>query len=274
MSNPVGSFIWYELMTTDADSAARFHGNVIGWKIGARQDEKSADSGGAASGKDYRMIGRSDGGFAGGALNLTAEMLEHGAHPTWLGYLYVDDVDSAVREIVADDGKLLMPAMTLPVGKIAMVTDPLGVPFYVMKPVPPPGKPDARSDVFDVFASQRVRWNELASRDLGRAQQFYGKHFGFRFEQTMPMGEMGDYCFITHGDIPMIGAIMQRPAQARATGWLFYFGVDSVSAARKAIESGGGKVHHGPHEVPGGQWILISTDPQGAWFGVVGPKGE
>jgi hypothetical protein len=31
------------------------------------------------------MIGRSDGGFAGGVLPLTGEMRQHGAQPTWLG---------------------------------------------------------------------------------------------------------------------------------------------------------------------------------------------
>ena len=42
MSNPVGSFIWYELMTSDADAAAKFYGTVIGWKIGARADANLA----------------------------------------------------------------------------------------------------------------------------------------------------------------------------------------------------------------------------------------
>lgn len=28
-----GSFIWYELMTSDATAAAKFHGAVVGWKI-------------------------------------------------------------------------------------------------------------------------------------------------------------------------------------------------------------------------------------------------
>ena len=31
MSQAAGSFIWYELMTTDADAAASFYGRVIGW---------------------------------------------------------------------------------------------------------------------------------------------------------------------------------------------------------------------------------------------------
>ena len=33
MSNAPGSFIWYELMTTDANAAAKFYGSVVGWKI-------------------------------------------------------------------------------------------------------------------------------------------------------------------------------------------------------------------------------------------------
>jgi predicted enzyme related to lactoylglutathione lyase len=28
----------------------------------------------------------------------------------------------------------------------------------------------------------------------------------------------------------------------------------------------------GPHEVPGGGWIVQGIDPQGAMFAVVGPK--
>src|ERR1700704_5910764 len=116
MSNPFGSFIWYELMSSDADAAAKFYGSVIGWTIGARSDLSS-------SGKDYRMIVRSDGGFEGGVLGLSGDMVSHGARPTWLGYLHVSDVDATVRAITADGGKLLMSAMDLSVGKIAMMAD-------------------------------------------------------------------------------------------------------------------------------------------------------
>ena len=138
-----GSFIWYELITRDADAAAKFYGAVVGWKIGARAEP-------LAGGMDYRMIGRSDGGFAGGVMTLTPDMLQHGARPCWLGYLHVADVDAAVSAIVADGGTTLMPRKDLPVGSIAMVADPMGTPFYVMAPIPPPDKPAARSDVFDV----------------------------------------------------------------------------------------------------------------------------
>jgi len=85
--NPKGDFIWYELMTTDADGAKAFYDAVVGWNIGE----------GAPEFQGYRMIGRSDGKFAGGVLPLTDEMRQHGARPTWLGYIHVPDVDRAAR---------------------------------------------------------------------------------------------------------------------------------------------------------------------------------
>ena len=263
MSAP-SNFIWYELMTSDATAAARFYGAVVGWKI--------ANSAEPQAGMDYRMITRGDGGYNGGVLSLTTDMVQHGARPAWVGYLYVADVDAALEAIVADGGGVLMPRRDLPVGSIAMVTDPMGVPFYVMTPIPPPGKPDARSDVFDVAAAQHVRWNELASSDQSRAKRFYAGHFGFEFRDSLSMGAMGSYDFIDHGGV-RIGAIMQKPSQRPIGGWLFYFGVTSVTTAKAAIEKEGGKVLDGPHQVPGGDWTVTAIDPQGAAFGIVGPLG-
>jgi uncharacterized protein len=267
MANGPASFIWYELMTPDADAAARFYGAVVGWKITIGKDPNSPPD------RDYRMIQRNDGGSAGGVLQLTPGMQAGGARPVWLGYLYVPDVDAASKAIVADGGALQMPKMSLPVGDIAMATDPMGTPFYLMKPIPPPDNPTARSDVFSPTATQRVRWNELASPDLTRAKAFYAKHFGFEFNETMPMGPMGDYCFVDHGGV-RLGAIMQKQQANPIASWLFYFGVDSVLAAKRAIEAGGGKVMQGPHQVPGGDHIVVATDPQGAPFGVAGPLGQ
>jgi predicted enzyme related to lactoylglutathione lyase len=156
---------------------------------------------------------------------------------------------------------------------MALVTDPTGTPFYVMRPIPPPGQPDAVSDVFHPRAAQRVNWNELASDDLERAKAFYSRNFGFEFADRMPMGPMGDYWFIDHGG-QRLGGMLQKLPQNPGNGWLFYFGVDSVLAAHRAIVAGGGHVLREPHEVPGGGWITVASDPQGAVFGITGPKGE
>jgi len=259
-----GAFIWYELMTPDPAAAGAFYGHVIGWSL---PDAAPGDPIG------YRQFLRSDGGNAGGVLPLDTGMAAHGARPAWIPYLHVTNVGTAAAAIEADGGKVLMPEMTLPVGTIAMMADPQGVPFYIMVPVPPPGHEGEQSDVFSVDQPQHVRWNELASPDLAAAKAFYSRHFGFEFNTSMPMGPMGDYCFIDHGG-QTLGAIMQQQAEGMPPIWLPYIGVPSAMAAHAAIAEAGGTVVMGPHEVPGGDWIVVATDPQGALFGVVGPKGD
>jgi predicted enzyme related to lactoylglutathione lyase len=218
------------------------------------------------------MIGRGDGGFAGGVLPLTEEMQQHGARPTWLGYVGVDDTDAAVASIEQAGGKTLMPPTDISnVGRIAMVADPQGAPFYVMKPIPPQGQENQQSDVFSVEEPQHVRWNELATSDPDGALDFYRSQFGWGQEGDMDMGEMGKYRFIqSHGTT--IGAVMRRPPQLPVSMWTYYIGVDDVDRAVEAIKAGGGQVVNGPMEIPGGEFAVNAIDPQGASFGLVGPR--
>ena len=253
-----GSNVWYELMTTEPDGATAFYGSVVGWKI---SESIPGD-------QDYRMIGRSDGGFAGGVLGLTDEMRQHGARPIWLGYIGVDDVDATVSKIEAKGGKALMPAFDIPQGRIAMVADPQGNPFYVMKPIPPADKPDAESDVFSATAEQRVGWNELTTADTAAAREFYGELFGWTSDDFMPMGENGEYRFWARQGAPF-GAVCKEMGSG-SSKWRYYLRVPSISAAVEAVKSGGGQVSMGPHEVPGGDYIIIGNDPQGAEFALVG----
>jgi predicted enzyme related to lactoylglutathione lyase len=257
--NPQGDFIWYELMTPDPDGSKAFYDAVVGWQVGPGINEYNG----------YRMIVRNDGGNAGGLLPITPEMMEHGARPTWLGYIHVADVDGAVRATEAAGGSVLLPPMGIPdVGRTALVRDPQGAAFYVMEPTPPADKPDARSDVFAPNELGRCAWNELATSDQKAALDFYTRQFGWTAGDSMPMGDMGDYQFI-HQDGQMIGAIMTK-APENPVRWRFYFRVADVDAAKAAAERGGGTIVHGPQEVPGGDRVLIGRDPQGAEFALVG----
>ena len=69
-----------------------------------------------------------------------------------------------------------------------------------------------------------------------------------------------------------MGAMMQRPEQVPAPQWCHYFWVDSITAAKERVETAGGQVVNGPHEVPGQLWIIQGIDPQGALFSLVGPQ--
>lgn len=253
MRNAHGDFIWYELVTPDPEGAKTFYDAVMGWNVGPPHDDIG-----------YRMIGSADGGNAGGMLTLTADMQTHGARPMWVGYIGVDDVDQSVAAIEQAGGKSVMPAFDVPeVGRIALVADPQGVPFYVMR-----GNSDETSHAFSPRGVGHCGWNELAARDPVAALEFYTTQFGWAAGDTMPMGDLGVYQFINHHDV-MLGAIM--PAASDKPGrWRFYFRVADVDAAKRAVEEKGGTVVHGPQEVPGGDRVLIGTDPQGAEFAIVG----
>jgi hypothetical protein len=218
---------------------------------------------------DYRMIGRSDGGNAGGVMRLTDEMKSHGARPIWLGYINVDDVDRSVASIEQAGGKVLMAAFDIPgIGRIALVSDPQGAPFYVMKPIPPADKPNEKSDVFSPSAEQRIGWNELSTTDPVAARRFYGDQFGWDSGEFMDMGEMGEYRFLDQNG-ERIGALCGS-MPGREPKWRYYFRVPSISAAKAAAEQNGGTIAMGPHQVPTGDWVLIGVDPQGAEFALVG----
>lgn len=254
-----GGYIWYELMTKDPDAAKEFYDALVGWNIQKGPEEYGA----------YRVIGRSDGGFAGGVLTLNEEMEQHGARPAWLGYIHVADVDQALTRIEGAGGKTQMPATDIPnVGRIAMVTDPQGAAFYVMKPIPPAGDPNAKSDVFSPSAQQRVGWNELQTNNVDAARRFYGEQFGWNTDEFMDMGEMGKYYFIQHGG-ERIGALFDA-AHGQPPHFRFYFRVPSITGAKEVAEAKGATIHMGPHQVPTGDWILIGSDPQGAEFALVG----
>ena len=260
MSNPHGSFIWYELITGDPAAAKAFYDSVVGWQIAPNP---------VAPGLEYRMIVRSDGGNAGGVMTLDSAMTAHGARPGWLGYVGVEDVDAIVAKANVAGATVLMPPWDQPgVGRLAMIADPQGNPLYLMKPIPPEGDPEVASDVFARDTEQHVSWNELSTADPVAARAFYGEMFGWTSDEFMAMGELGEYRFLTHHGTTFGAICGVMPGGSAA--WRYYIRVPSIAAAVEAVKAGGGMVTVGPHEVPGGDHIIIGTDPQGAEFALVG----
>lgn len=265
MSDKGGAFIWYELMTPDALAAKAFYDAVVGWTI-------APDGMPLPHGGNYRMIGRSDDGNAGGVLEMSQDMIAGGAKAGWFGYIHVADVDATVEALLRAGGAVNVPAMDMPgVGRMALVCDPWGAPFYLMTPTPPAGSPDATSDVFSVDQPQHVRWNQLQTTDPAGAVALYGELFGWRQEGAMPMGPMGDYLFIQHGDTT-IGAIMPKMDDVETPVWSYFIGVNDIDRATKAVIEGGGTLDSPIMEIPGGEFSVHCFDPQGASFGLVGPR--
>ena len=245
MINKHGEFIWYELCTPDADGAQAFYSAVIGWDIA---DSLTPDM-------DYRIVHATDDENGervpvGALAQLSDEMQVCGAQPVWLGYIAVDDVDASVNRIVSAGGAVSMPATDIAdVGRIALVTDPQGAPFYLMRGIHE--SPSA------AFAADRPRvghcaWNELATTDPEAAKNFYFAEFGWTKDGELPMGAQGNYEFIRHNGL--IGAVMPKPDERPGSLWSYYFRVANIDLAVEAIGASGGTLVIGPEEIPGGDF--------------------
>ncbi len=113
-------------------------------------------------------------------------------------------------------------------------------------------------------------WDELMTSDPEAAIAFSTGLLG-RSTQKMPMPG-GDYHVVKVGDVS-VGGVMAMPFEAKAGGmppsWGSYVTVADVDATtRKAIEPGG-RVVHGPQDIPGVGRMAVIVDPQGAALNVI-----
>ena len=262
MADMHGDFLWYELMTIDADAAQAFYGGLIGWTF--------KDSGNPNM--EYRLFASAT-AEVGGVMPLTKEMTESGARPAWMGYIAVDDVDAAAAGVIAAGGAVYRDPWDIPgVGRLAFVADPQGAMFYIMK-----GASDGEASAS--FAKHEpllghCAWNELASADPEAAKAFYGELFRWRQDGEIDMGSLGKYQFWQAGGDARygVGAVMPLMPGMPISAWTYYFRVDDIDAAAAYTSANGGTALQEPTAIPGGEYSFSGLDPQGAVFGLVGPR--
>src|SRR3954452_17649915 len=123
MASPHGTFVWYELMTTDAAAAGRFYKSVIGWNA---QDAGYSDF-------RYTLLSVGDTQMAG-LMTLPQEASDAGAKPGWMGYVAVDDVDDYAARFAAAGGTVHHAPADIPgVGRFSVVADPQGAVIQLFK---------------------------------------------------------------------------------------------------------------------------------------------
>jgi predicted enzyme related to lactoylglutathione lyase len=259
MAKLQGTPCWYELCTGKGalGAAEDFYGRVLGWT--------TQDSG--MEGFTYHLAKAGDAMVAG-----LMEMPDDAAAmpPFWMIYFAVDDADQAVAAIRAAGGKVFREPADIPgTGRFAVVGDPQGAGFGILAPAPMENGLPA-GGAFDQTKAGHGNWNELMTTDPEAGFGFYSDLFGWEKAQAVDMGEMGTYQVFSH-DGAQIGGMMGL-GRAPMPCWLPYFGTNGVTAAMGRIEDAGGRIAHGPMEVPGGAFVAVAQDPQGAWFAIVGPK--
>ena len=109
-------------------------------------------------------------------------------------------------------------------------------------------------------------WIDTSQPDPGAAVSFYGRLFGWQFEDVMPPDAEGEYFIgrIRGGDVAAVGSI---PAGApQLAMWNTYIWVESADDTAAKVRDAGGEVLMDPFDVMDAGRMAVFADPEGAAF--------
>ena len=258
---------WVDTTQPDPDAAAEFYGGLFGWELEDVMPE----------GSDAKyLIGRIR-GLDVGAISSQPEQ----APTAWNTYVWVDSADEAASKVKDAGGHVVAePFDVMESGRMAVFADPEGAVLSVWE-----AKAHKGSQVVNEHGS--VNFNNLNTRDLDRAKDFYRAVFGWEIldlggggmmftrpgygdhlEELNPgtragMKEMGapeGFEDVVAGIVVLGDDQSDTPAH-----WSVTFGVDDADATAARANELGGTVLIEPMDAP---WVRMSVlaDPAGATF--------
>jgi len=154
------------------------------------------------------------------------------------------------------------PFDVMSAGEMSTVQDPTGAAFALWQPIEHVG-----ADHINVPGG--LCWNELATRDVKQASEFYTQLFDWRAEDIA--SAMGPYTIFNNGDRPasgMVGMAEEWP-DSIPSHWMVYFAVDDCDqSAQKVVQLGGQQLVE-PTDIPDVGRFAVVQDPQGAVFSII-----
>jgi predicted enzyme related to lactoylglutathione lyase len=104
--------VWFEVLGQNAGKLRAFYGELFNWKFKMSEMPEM----------DYGMTDKADTGIGGGVGKAPQG-------PGWVTfYVQVPNIHAAIERAKSLGGQVLMPAMKIPEGEIAVVSDPEGHP--------------------------------------------------------------------------------------------------------------------------------------------------
>jgi hypothetical protein len=113
-------------------------------------------------------------------------------------------------------------------------------------------------------------WTDLQTSDVPAAKAFYGRVFGWDFDDMpTPMGAVYSMAKV---ESDTVAAIAPQPPMMAENNvppmWSTYLAVDSVDDAVAAASANGGTVLMAPDDIPGSGRMAFVADPTGAAVGL------
>lgn len=133
--NEPGAFSWSELTTSDVEGSKEFYGKVFGWNPTSMEFAGGEYTIWNHGGMELKQAPPEEGGSGLGGMMSNASMPE-GTPSFWQVYFSVDDTDATVARATELGGSVIAPAFDAEgVGRIAVLADPQGAGFAVIKGV-------------------------------------------------------------------------------------------------------------------------------------------
>lgn len=239
---PLNQPIWFDLMTSDAESARAYYHAILGWEYDISGPEMG-----------HYAVGMLDGAPTAGIGTIPEGA---GFPPSWTVFFGVADADAAAKAVTGNGGTVMMgPESVADVGRYAIVQDPTGAVFGLWQP-------GIHTGAGLVGEHGGMAWCEVNSRDAEKAATFYAKIFGLR-DQVLEM-QGSPYHMLHAADQPVCGALQMTAEWGELPPhWMTYFAVRDIEAAKATVLKHGGQVPFGPFDSPYGK-IIVTKDPQGA----------
>lgn len=248
-----GTFSWVDLQTTDAEGAKKFYTELFGW---------SAMDIPMGEGAVYTML-TLEGRDVAALSQMSPEQQQQGMPPMWNSYVTVENADKSAAKAKSLGGTVLMEAFdVMEAGRMAVIQDPSGGVLSAWQP-----KNHIGAKFVNVPGS--LTWNELATHDTAGAEEFYKGLFGWEAQTNDMGGGMMYTAFTNKGR--MNGGMFPMPKEMDGIPphWITYFAVSDCDATIQKIQSLGGKVMMGPHDIPQTGRFAMVQDPQGGTFAVI-----
>jgi uncharacterized protein len=247
-----GSFCWIDLATIGAEDAKKFYAEVFGWE--------TVDSP-AGEGVFYTMLNL-NGKSVAGLYEMGPQQKEQNLPPHWANYVAVENADEVLGKVGGLGGKVIMEAADImDVGRMGVLQDPTGAFLAVWQPKAHIGA--SYRNVAGAFC-----WNELATNDTDKAQEFYTSLFGWT-AKSQQMGHMM-YTTFYNGENMAAGMYELLPEmEGVPPHWLPYIQLADIKSTIKKASSLGAKVLAPVMFVEGVGHFAVIQDPQGAALGVL-----
>lgn len=241
---PHGTFSWADCNSTNQDAAKQFYADVMGWQV---------DDVPMGGGQVYTMF-KMDGESVAGLGPMQPDVQAMGIPSHWNSYVNVEDVDSITAKAKELGATVLMePLDVFENGRMSLIQDPTGAQLGLWQPKEHKG-------AGLVNTPGAMTWNELATRDVAKAQDFFSKLFGWEIEKDPNM----DYYYIKNNGRMNAGMIpMNVEWGDMQPHWMTYFSVADIDQSVEKVKGMGGSV---PMEIMSGSVgrFTVIADPAGA----------